>query len=89
MESSSHVLTLNQRQSLEITGVKEVKTFDPGGIELVTALGPLVITGTELLISNLDLSSGLVSVSGKIDSIEYLPPVPEKRSFLSGLFGGK
>ena len=89
MESVSHVLTLKERQSLELSGVREVKSFDPAEIELVTSQGPLLITGAELSIGSLDLASGLVSVSGKVTSLEYLPPAPEKKALFSRLFGGR
>lgn len=89
MESVSHVLTLKERQALELSGVSEVKSFDPEQIELVTSQGPLVISGAELSIGSLDLAAGLVSVTGKVASLEYLPPAPEKKALFSRLFGGR
>lgn len=79
-----HKLTLNERNSLTMTGVTEVVTFDEDGVILKTALGTLVVQGHGLQLKTLSPEGGQVSVVGKITALIYEEPKPA--GFLKRLF---
>ena len=72
-----HKLTLNQRESLNLTGVTEVVSFDDGAVILKTHLGTLHVLGENLVLKTLSVEGGQVSVSGHICSMVYEEPRPE------------
>ena len=67
-------LTLEGRRKLTLTGAKEVLRFDEELAELDTALGPVVIEGTELKLKCLSLDTGTVVVEGEVRAISYGEP---------------
>ena len=88
MTTNGRVLTLFDRKELDVTGVKEVVSFDESGALLITEIGELEICGTQIHISNLDTSEGCVHITGKIDSMVYADDVSSKRKgFFGKLFG--
>lgn len=67
----SHRLTLQNRASLQITGVTDVVSYDSGEIVLETSAGLLLIKGSELHMNHLSLEKGETGVDGTIDSLTY------------------
>ncbi len=67
----SHSLTLDNRETLTITGVTDVDTFDENKITLFTDREALVIEGEELHIRKLDLEHGELCIEGDIVSMIY------------------
>ena len=66
-----HRLALTNRESMTVTGVKEVMSFDVSEILLETGMGMLTIHGSDLHVNRLTLEKGEVDVTGKIDSLTY------------------
>lgn len=66
-----HRLSLNERRELTMTGVTEVVRFDDTEVVLCTALGTLVVQGTELQLKTLSLDGGQVAVEGQISALIY------------------
>lgn len=69
-----HKLQLNERESLTMTGVAEVVSFDENTVVLQTSLGLLVIQGQQLQLKNLTLEGGQVAVEGSIRTLSYEEP---------------
>ena len=69
--SLTHGVTLNERKSIIITGVKKIDSFDEGEFRLETTMGDMISRGSELEIIKLDTYQGNVSIKGKIDSLIY------------------
>ena len=69
-----HKLQLNERESLTMTGVAEVVSFDENTVVLQTSLGLLVIQGQQLQLKNLTLEGGQVAVEGSIRALSYEAP---------------
>lgn len=69
-----HKLQLNERESLTMTGVAEVVSFDENTVVLQTSLGLLVIQGQQLQLKNLTLEGGQVAVEGSIRALSYEEP---------------
>ena len=66
-----HSLILEDRKNLSLTGAVDVAGFNEEVISIITSQGDLVVTGSKLHISKLDLESGEVEVDGVIDSLRY------------------
>lgn len=81
-----HKLTLNERQSLTMTGVTEVVSFDDSAVILRTGLGTLVIQGRDLQLKTLSLDGGQVAVDGHVTALIYEEPRGE-RGLLRRFFG--
>lgn len=67
-----HYLKINNRKELDITGVKEVDSFDNEEFLLETVMGYLVVRGENLQLKNLDVGEGLVTIKGKIYELSYV-----------------
>lgn len=68
---TSHAITLNDRKRMALTGVGKVESSNATEIVLVTCMGRLVVTGTELKIERFDMTVGDVALCGNIDAIKY------------------
>lgn len=67
-----HNVKVWNRRNIEISGVKEVDSFDSEEFLLQTSMGYLVVRGQNLQMKNLDLDSGIVSIKGKMYEMTYL-----------------
>ena len=81
----SHILTLDNRSRLSLTGVEDVSGFNEEAVSVRTTEGTLIIRGSGLHIDRLNLETGDVSVDGSIDSMQYIGSDSQK-SKLSRLF---
>ncbi|WP_430789371.1 sporulation protein YabP [Virgibacillus flavescens] len=83
-----HSLKINNRKSVEISGVKEVDSFDNEEFLLETVMGFLIVRGQNLQLKNLDVSEGLVSIKGKIYELSYVDEQHQEKAkgFFSKLF---
>ena len=66
-----HKLLLQGRKMVELTGVKEVVSFDAREVVLNTILGVLIIRGSDLFVTRLTVEKGEVDLEGQIDSFVY------------------
>jgi sporulation protein YabP len=64
-------LMLYQRKLMQLCGIEDVVSFDELNIYLVTEYGNLLIEGTDLHITALDVASGNMTVEGMIRSMIY------------------
>ncbi|MBU5595541.1 sporulation protein YabP [Amphibacillus sp. MSJ-3] len=70
--STDHEVKVRNRRMIEITGVKEVDSFDNEEFLLETVLGYLMIRGENLQIKTLDVTQGKVEIKGKLIDFSYL-----------------
>ncbi|MBU8881406.1 sporulation protein YabP [Bacillus sp. FJAT-29790] len=83
-----HDVIMRGRRLLEITGVKQVESFDNEEFLLDTVMGFLAIKGQNLQMKNLDVDKGIVSIKGKIFDLVYLDDQhgDKAKGFFSKLF---
>ncbi|HLR61625.1 MAG TPA: sporulation protein YabP [Lentibacillus sp.] len=83
-----HTVTVKNRKNLEITGVKEVDSFDNEEFLLETVMGYLIIRGQNLQLKNLDVSDGVVTIKGKVYELSYVDEHHQEKAkgFFSKLF---
>ena len=80
-----HCISLENRQNLVLSGIKEVGNYDDNIISIYTEMGKLIIKGQKLNIKKLNLEFGDLEVEGKISSIVYAEE-KEKNGFFSKFF---
>lgn len=72
-------LTLDRREKAVLTGVTDVERFDENEVVLHTHGGRLILTGTGLHVSSLQLEEGRLLVDGAIDGAIYDGGAPKRR----------
>jgi len=83
-----HDVIMRGRKLLEITGVKQVESFDNEEFLLETVMGFLAIKGQNLQMKNLDVDKGIVSIKGRIFELIYIDEHhgEKAKGFFSKLF---
>lgn len=83
-----HDVIMRGRKLLDITGVKQVESFDNEEFLLETVMGFLAIKGQNLQMKNLDVDKGIVSIKGKVFDLVYLDEQhgEKAKGFFSKLF---
>ena len=84
--SQQHEICINGRDRTTVSGVTEVISADNATVNLNTVMGRLIIKGTGLSMGKLDVSGGQLSLTGRINSIEYKDKNGAASSGLSKLF---
>ena len=69
--NKQHKVTMNQRKSCILTGIKDVLSFDVREVILETEQGMLMIKGADLHVNRLTLEKGEIDIEGRIDSLAY------------------
>ncbi len=82
--SVNHIVSLNERKSIVITGVKKIESFDNEEFLLNTNLGMMLIKGEGLEMIKLDTLEGNVSIKGRINSLGYMDS--NEKGTTQGLF---
>lgn len=84
-ERGRHILKLENREGLEMSGVKDVGAFNEEEISAVTTHGGIIIKGEGLHIDELNLETGKLKISGNIGAFVYNDKTDAK-SFWGRLF---
>ena len=79
LPEKSYGLTLDRREKAVLTGVTDVERFDESEVVLHTHGGRLILTGTGLHVSSLQLEEGRLLVDGAIDGVVYDGGAPKRR----------
>ena len=82
-----HSAVIKKRESLEISGVLDVLSFDEAGALFRAAddLGLISVDGEGLTIEIMDRENGRVGIVGRINGVTYI----DKGSRKGGLFKGR
>ena len=84
---TGHDFVLKDRKSMQISGVKEIISFDDKSIVLSTMCGEMAIDGENLHVRVLNVDSGNVALDGLVSSVYYYDsPTNSQKSEKSGLF---
>ena len=86
-ENKPHTIKCDNRENVCVSGVSEVLSFDELSVVCQTPMGVLAIKGSGLKVSNLNTETGLLDVSGSVDSLTYTSGGGRsKQSVLSRIF---
>ena len=69
---TEHTLMSENRESLEVTAVTDVTSFDESSVLIVLEEGARSVRGRSLRITQLDLDTGRAALSGEIVSLTYM-----------------
>ena len=84
---AQHRVSMENRRALEITGVTDIDSFDEQTVAVFTDVGELVVRGSSLHISRIDVETGEVNLEGgRIDGVTYTDQRPNRGGLLSRLF---
>ncbi|MEW6447835.1 MAG: YabP/YqfC family sporulation protein [Bacillota bacterium] len=87
IETGRHSFSVEGRKRLVAEGVRHVDAFTDKEIQAETTMGYMVLKGTGLYITDLNLESGRLVVEGTFQSISYLDErTPAKRTLGRGLW---
>lgn len=76
----NHSISLLERKTLVITGIKKIENFDDKHFLLETTMGYMVVKGIELELIKLDTLAGTVTIKGTINSMEYIVDSTKKKA---------
>ena len=79
-----HTVMIDNRKTINISGVREVLNFTDDAINAVTEQGIISVRGEGLRIENFNTENGDLSAQGKIIAVVYTKE--EKSSLLGRLF---
>ena len=82
--AQQHMVTMENRQRMTLTGVSDVTSFSETAVELKTSMGAMTIKGRGLSISKLNTDSGELNVNGEISMLQYTQK--SGGGFFAGLF---
>lgn len=66
-----HSLYINNRETMDLTGVIRVITFSEDNVVLQTSMGGLVIRGKSMKVNKLNVDNGEMSIEGYVYSVLY------------------
>lgn len=86
-KKQSHIINIDNRQKIDITGVIDVITFNEQSVILNTVLGELSIKGKNMKVNKLNVDNGDMSIEGEMQSLTYVSKeIREKESLVKKLF---
>ena len=77
---------IENRKRFNISGVKDVFSFDEETILLDTILGKMTIKGDSLHIEGYNTQTGDLTANGKIHAVVYMSDVKNSGGFFSRIF---
>ena len=78
-----HILQLEDRRNLSLTGIDCVISYDENGLLLQTDEGTLTVDGSDIHIVTLSVENGELTVQGKICGLYYVDKTVKKSGFFS------
>lgn len=76
---------IESRKKLNISGVKDVSSFDDETILLDTVFGKMTVKGEGLHIESFNTTTGDIVANGKIHAVVYMSDVKNSGGFFSRL----
>ncbi len=76
---------IENRKRLNISGVRDVSSFDDETVLLDTALGKMTVKGEGLHIESFNTTTGDLTATGKFHAVVYMSDAKTSGGFLSRL----
>jgi len=64
-------LSLTGRGALALTGVKKVRSTEPAQVVAILDNCQIIISGANLSVQNVNIPSGILELTGQVNSIKY------------------
>ena len=78
-----HTVTIENRNQMSVSGVRQVVAYDEMHIILRTDYGILVIQGREMIAGEISSTSNTMKLTGKIETLQYKAAKDKSEGFLS------
>lgn len=79
IDLGNHSISILGRQTINISGITKINSFDSEEFLLETTMGSLGIKGRELEIIKLDTYEGSIVIKGIVDGFTYLDSSKKKK----------
>ena len=79
--STKSNLILNNRNDLQVTGIKKVRSTEPTLVIANIDNGNITISGNNLSVEHLDIKEGTLLIKGTVNAIKYSNQVSKSFSF--------
>ena len=86
LSEGNHLMTVENRQRLNATGVLDVDSFDEKTVVILTNMGVLTVEGENLHINSLNVENGDIAIEGTIDQLRYTDLKEKGGGMFKGLF---
>jgi len=73
-------LVLNNRNQLNLTGIKKVKSTEAQTVIADLDNGAIIISGSGLSVQRLDIKDGILEITGTVNNIKYTNQVSKSFS---------
>ena len=83
-DTAIHRVVMEGRQSLRVSGVEDVESFDDDTVVIYTVDGTRTVKGMDFRINQLSVEDGELEIDGDVDSILYSDSRKEEHG---GFFG--
>ncbi len=77
---------IENRKRLNISGVKDVSSFDDETVLLDTTFGKMTVKGEELHIESFNNTTGDLTATGKVHAVVYMSDAKVSGGFFSRIF---
>lgn len=81
-----HSVSVDGRESIEVTGALDVESFGEECISVITTMGKLMIKGEKLHINKFSVDEGVLSACGTVNTMEYSRIKEQEAGFFARLF---
>ena len=78
IQNYNHSITIVERKSILVTGVKKIESFDDEEFLMETVMGYLILKGSDMELLKLDTMQGNVSIKGLLKSFAYIDEALKK-----------
>ena len=75
----AHSFSSSGRRGMHISGVRDVISFDEGGVVVLTECGNMAVEGEGLHVTVLNVSDGIVELNGTINGLYYFEDKPSSK----------
>ena len=83
-DTAIHRVVMEGRQSLRVSGVEDVESYDDDTVVIYTVDGTMTVKGMDFRINKLSIEDGELEIDGDVDSILYSDSRKEEHG---GFFG--
>lgn len=83
-DTAIHRVVMEGRQSLRVSGVEDVESFDDDTVVIYTVDGTMTVKGMDFRINKLSVEDGELEIDGDVDCILYSDSRKEEHG---GFFG--
>ena len=86
LNSYTNTINIIDRQTISISGLTKIISFDSNEFILDTELGMVGLNGRDMEIIKLDTYDGVINIKGIINGFSYLDLNDKKESIITKLF---